>query len=61
MIFKEVTVSSCSKKHLVDILGKYVIIKLWCRQNCEGQFSGYVTSWSFELESDATHFKIDWS
>ena len=45
---------------LDDIQDFHVIIEKWCKQNCEGDFTGYISCWSFELESDAVQFKLRW-
>jgi hypothetical protein len=32
----------------------------WCRNNCKGNFAGYICACRFELEEDVVLFKLIW-
>jgi len=41
-------------------LATYNTIEEWCNNNCEGNWAIFTEHYDFELETDATLFKLTW-
>jgi hypothetical protein len=41
--------------------GQIDVIEEWCKDNCIGLYYGAFTHYRFELEEDATAFKLRWA
>ena len=60
----DVFIATPSKDHketsAYDMLVFNAEVQQWCKENCEGNYSGYVSSWVFEFKQDAAFFKLVW-